>query len=419
MVKKNIFFNLIIILFFCFLGCASHSKQREMERVAKDWALTIRAGQVIPVYPLTADLQPGDIFLVQTPISKETEIYHEKGYLALDLLYARLKLNNEYKNFYSDSYWEGSFAKVPFDRPKRNPSANMPDNDLQVPSPSVAFPNYTFNVSSGGGLQVAIPISSVPVGLGIMGTNAATGSVELNEAFTYGLSVEELIPKLEMWSAQNKLDLHRMVQSTEDQIFLRIVNRIFMVGRVIVSLSNADSKSAGLDIAAAKPIDFLSIETDDPVKIEQTAVAYKKAAEAYKSVLNDLTDTLPGGSIRVAQASRRSITLIETFKEPKAIGYHGFDVLINKDGSIGPVMTTFQKLESKAKPPNSVPYGSDDNTEKIKMWLESVPGNRQLLQSWLDENGFTTSTIGITHILHGGYPGIRKLIVKELIEKSN
>jgi len=48
------------------VSCASWERQHQLERVAKDWCLTIRASQVIPVYPLTEDLQPGDVFLVQT-----------------------------------------------------------------------------------------------------------------------------------------------------------------------------------------------------------------------------------------------------------------------------------------------------------------------------------------------------------------
>lgn len=419
MIKKRLFRLFIGIVLLNFLGCASHLKQRELERVAKDWALTIRASQVIPVYPLTADMQPGDIFLVQTPISKETATYLEKGFLALDLLYARLNLKTEYERFYKESYWEGNFSKIPFERPSRESTTTAPGNSkLKVPSPSVSFPNYTFNISAGGGLQLAIPISSVPIGLGIMGSNTATGSVELKETYTYGLSVEEMNPKLEIWAAENKLDLHRLAHGSPDPIFLRVVNRVFLVGRVIVSLSNADTKSAGLDVAAAKPIDLLSLQTDDPVKIEQNAQAYKKASETYKGVLNDLTANIPGGSIRVAQASRRSITLEETFDELKAIGYLGFDVLINEDGSIGPVMTTFQRLEGKAEYPKSVAYGKDENSDIILKWLKADPENKEALQEWLKNNLYLSSKIRATHIIYGNFPGIRKMIVKELIEKN-
>ena len=39
------------------------NKQRALERVARDWCLTIRASQIIPVYPLDEDIQVGDVFV--------------------------------------------------------------------------------------------------------------------------------------------------------------------------------------------------------------------------------------------------------------------------------------------------------------------------------------------------------------------
>ena len=70
------------------VGCTS--PQKEMEQVAKDWCLTIRASQVLPVYPLTEDLQPGDVFVVPKPLSQQTSVYKQKGFLPLDQLVTRL-----------------------------------------------------------------------------------------------------------------------------------------------------------------------------------------------------------------------------------------------------------------------------------------------------------------------------------------
>ena len=65
-------------------GCATQKMSGDqLARVAKDWSLSIRASQVIPVYPLTEDLLPGDIFLVQTPIEEEVKAYLAKGFLPL------------------------------------------------------------------------------------------------------------------------------------------------------------------------------------------------------------------------------------------------------------------------------------------------------------------------------------------------
>ena len=50
------------------LATCGSPPERELEDVAKEWCLTIRASQVLPVYPLTEDLQPGDVFVVPSGI---------------------------------------------------------------------------------------------------------------------------------------------------------------------------------------------------------------------------------------------------------------------------------------------------------------------------------------------------------------
>jgi hypothetical protein len=60
-------------------GCAAGP-----EDVAKDWCKSIRAEQVIPVYPLTEDVVPGDVFLAQRSVANQQDDYNAKGFLALD-----------------------------------------------------------------------------------------------------------------------------------------------------------------------------------------------------------------------------------------------------------------------------------------------------------------------------------------------
>ena len=76
-------------------GCSTQRMgAQQLERVAKDWSLGIRASQVIPVYPLTEDLQPGDVFLVQTPVERQVDVYLDRGFLPLENLVARLSLED-------------------------------------------------------------------------------------------------------------------------------------------------------------------------------------------------------------------------------------------------------------------------------------------------------------------------------------
>ncbi|HVR39372.1 MAG TPA: hypothetical protein VMU84_09765, partial [Thermoanaerobaculia bacterium] len=74
------------------------STSTQLSRVAKDWCLTIRASQVIPTYPLTEDLQVGDVYLVTTPIDQEVKQLESDGFLPLDNLIARV-LTTGYQQF--------------------------------------------------------------------------------------------------------------------------------------------------------------------------------------------------------------------------------------------------------------------------------------------------------------------------------
>src|SRR5262252_2453839 len=92
--------GILLVMAMTLSGCATEKASSEqLARVAKDWSLSIRASQVIPVYPLTEDLQPGDVFLVQTPVEEQVKVYLDKGFLPLENLIARLSLEG-YAQFY-------------------------------------------------------------------------------------------------------------------------------------------------------------------------------------------------------------------------------------------------------------------------------------------------------------------------------
>ena len=109
--KKMADFAVLIVLAALVLStaCTSTLRNKQLERVAKDWALVIRASQVIPVYPLTEDLQPGDVLLVSTPIEEQVAIYKEKGFLPLDQHLVRL-YPKDFKEFYNSRY--GTDGKI-------------------------------------------------------------------------------------------------------------------------------------------------------------------------------------------------------------------------------------------------------------------------------------------------------------------
>ena len=71
--------SLCMMLVLC-SGCADYLARKRMEGVAKGWCETIRASQVVPVYPLTQDLLVGDVFLVQTPSLRSRRITRERAF---------------------------------------------------------------------------------------------------------------------------------------------------------------------------------------------------------------------------------------------------------------------------------------------------------------------------------------------------
>ena len=187
-----------LVLFVLVLaGCNSTEKQ--LERVAKDWALTIRASQVIPVYPLTEDLQPGDVFLVETPVQQQVRVYKSKGFLPLDQMVTRLG-DIDFSALYKTAYWEGTFDAETHARPMRTvvDGQEVPPF-AQVQAPRAAFPSYTFEVRRNSGAKVAIPIKGVPFGLGLMSSTSANGSVTISDAYTYAAEPEQLVRQIQTW----------------------------------------------------------------------------------------------------------------------------------------------------------------------------------------------------------------------------
>jgi hypothetical protein len=55
---------------------------------------------------------------------------------------------------------------------------------------------------------------------------------------------------------------------------------------------------------------------------------------------------LPGGSLRLAAASARSVSLDETFDPPLMLGYLGFDCVLYKGGILGPPIPTHAVLNT-------------------------------------------------------------------------
>lgn len=335
-------------------GCDTlpRSKDKELEQVAKDWSMTIRASQVIPVYPLTEDLQPGDVFLVQVPIDQQQAIYKQKGFLPLDNLVYRL-VPSGFCTFYAESFMSGGPAACkPLPASWLAPGQNAA---AWAAAPGASFPTYSFSARKGAGFNLAVPVQGVPVGLSLLGGDAAQGSVTITAAKTYGVDTISLYDDLRTWAGDRRTFLANFGPRESKQNYLRVITRVYLTGGVTVSLQSSRSASGGLSAGAAKPVDIFTPTTNEKPETV-TADAYKAGLDAINASIQEnlavaaVKDALPGGSVRVVAASANAIALKENFPRPLVIGYLGFDVAITEGGYLGPPIPTHSVLNNEAVP---------------------------------------------------------------------
>lgn len=347
-------------------ACISpRDKSRQLERVAKDWSLTIRAAQVIPVYPLTRDIWPGDVFLTTTPIGEEVALFESRGFLPLDVHLVRLDVDNAVSEFYATRIGEGGDF----------PESVAAWEDL----PASAFPTYGFEISRSGGLNLAIPVQGVPVGFNYLGSAAATGTVTLKDAQTLGLDIATLKPLLDEWAKKHRELLLAYASDpwTPDMqpVYVRVVSRVYRCGSVAVQLN--DTSSSGAELAAG-----LQLPSPDPSTPEATTTAAEQH-QAIAAKLNASLTTEFGGEVRVINATSRSVLLEEEFEAPMAIGYLAFDCLILPGGTLSAPMPTFQRLSGirLADP------GVLNSSAFVQAWYTADEETRvPLIREWIEAN---------------------------------
>ena len=323
-------------------GCTTWRRNNALEKVAKDWSMVIRASQVIPVYPLTEDLQPGDVLLVSTPLGREARLYKKKGFLPLDQHMVRLHPEG-YDAFYlSGTYGVESNSILP---------KLWREDTAWTNAPIAGFPSYSFSVTTKSGFQLALPVQGVPVAMGLMNTGEAKGSVAIKDAHTYGIDILTLQNQVRKWADEHKSFLQNYEPDKKRLWFnrfhyLRVVSRVYLTQEVGVSIQNTSSTTG--DASVAQRFDVLASEN-----IEE----YKKKVKGLSSVGGSI-----GGSLAFNVVSSRTINMKETFDSPIVIGYIAFDMPILKGGNLGFPVSTLSRLKKNAK---SDPEKSEKNLSKI------------------------------------------------------
>jgi hypothetical protein len=330
-------------------GCARGLSDRELQRVARDWSMVIRASQILPVYPLTEDLQPGDIFLVQVTVEDQAKTYRERGFLPLDNLIVRLDPRG-YETFYRQSFEAGG-AEHPL--PKFWLEPGKPASWTLAPNAS--FPTYSFSARRGGGFNVALPVQGIPVGLSLLGGDATQGTITIAEARTYGVDTISLYDDVRRWAEANRAFLQYFGGDPQRTNYVRVVSRVYITGRINVSLQGSRSSGGTLSGGASKPVDLVVPNAGaDPSK--NTLEAYTSNIEKLNAMIAAAMERVggsnlaPGGTVKVVSASSSSISLAEDFARPLVIGYLGFDMAIGPGGVLGPPIATHAVLERGVSP---------------------------------------------------------------------
>jgi len=383
----------VILLCIQFLGC---SYQEQLEKVAKDWCMTIRASQVIPVYPLTEDLEPGDVFLVQTCVPRQAEQYKKKGFLPLDMHMVRLDIpEEEFDEFYDGFYGLDpcSPAYLPphiwQTKPVNNNEVEKPTeveepngNNIQKrakpaghrdptnwhKAPRAGFPTYTFEVERGIAGAAALPVKGIPVAMSLLGADKAAGSVTIKDSYTYGVPYDNLVQKLSTWAWENKDLLHSIREGVIDAepfpdqlwrflsspfaghlertIYLRIINRVYLTGSLTVTMTNTSAAAVKAATKSFKDARFPSLDSTKDVN------NYTKNIEAINQTLSPQhPDTgegagAVGAALNVTSATFRSISLDERFDRPLVIGYLAFDFPVLEGGGLGTPVSTINQVSS-------------------------------------------------------------------------
>jgi hypothetical protein len=371
-------------------GSGCQTRREMLENVAKDWCETIRASQIIPVYPLTEDLQPGDVFLVQMSTANQASLYRKRGFLPLDDHRTRLRFEAEaYQKMYFPSYWSDDFgATLPNTRPLRpitpapkpapqpgtpppTPPAEpkLPPTLSEAVAPRAAFPSYSFEVSTSTGIGLALPLQGVPTALGFLNTTRATGSVTIADARTYGVDSREAHQGMIDWASDPEIrsQLAAAVKNNGGEpLYLRVITRVYLTGAVNVTMSRAVSTAA--DLAAGKAPDVNLIKPDGNVNENNS-----KAIDALNS--NKATPAADaGGRVKFVGASSSSVSMVESFDRLLVIGYVGLDVPVFKGGILGFPVPTFQRLEGLAEAPMQPALELSSTELGIKARLRLVTG---------------------------------------------
>jgi hypothetical protein len=345
----------------------------------------------------------------------------------MDNLVARLGPAG-YFEFYGERYGITKEGKLP-PAMWQFPSGGATAADYK-PAPRAAFPTYGFSVSRSEGMNIAVPVQGVPVGLNLLNSASADGTITIKDAYTFGLSVKELQQEVNNWADANPTFLSqfqpvqaRNTKDRNDQFFLRVVNRVYMTKEMAISLFSNEATAGSGSAGIPQPVDLLNIGNKTTNATENFRAINKIINEGTPPATQPARPAAggadmgaapaAGGTVKVTMASSRSVSLSETFDRPLVIGFIAFDLPILAGGKLGAPVATQAQLDRRLTvlKTQDVDYGPDANTPAIRKWLKDE-ANRKQLGAFLQTKGMTGREI--PEVINGDkYRDLRREVVQQ------
>ena len=343
----------LVCLLVCCSGCAVLDST-EQETMAKRWCLNIRASQIIPVYPLTADLRPGDLFVVPYTVDSEVRMYQGRGFMPLTGLIGRVSPDG-YQKFYPDRYGQKDVG-WPFST--MGPST-------QPACPRVAFPTYSFKAERQDGIDLAVPVEGVALGLDVLNARKAMTTIEISGGYTYGLDETTLRQEVRKWlreqqgypddqpGRKHQAPTTRTVLSPFAPEHARDMWWGYLLGHPVHTALGRNPYSSTYHLRVVSRVFLATAVTVSIQSSSATALQGKSEAQ-----IRQLLQEKASANVSYVSSSDSSITLRSDFPEPLVIGYHAFDVPIGDDGhpKWHKAMETGKRLSSTTPP---VPLPTD------------------------------------------------------------
>lgn len=388
---------LLSIVFISVAGCVPKAPQSNLESVAKNWSMTIRAGQIFPVFPLEEDIRPGDVYLADMSSDDEVETWTEEGFLPLTNRYDRIKIpSSVYRKIYDHEFTAND--KVSFHRRFQ-----------------AAIPSYSFSLDRRGGLGASLPISSVPVAFALAGAQSANGTIVFTNATSYGLPDRVIKDEAMKW-LENNPGVAKLLAGKS----IRVITRVFAIKGINVSMSFSGSGGAKIQAGSPQNFDLLlgtsisdyskriielnkSIELINSLKNPSNATASSPVSESDESSLtselkaelkklqelktkieldkfkkdimrsasiNDYGGyMLPGAKLNVVSRSGNGVSMNETFDRPLVVGYWAIEMQVLGPGKI----SSYIPLQNKFSLSDSDPERAKIRAKKAQEILNTSP----------------------------------------------